>query len=232
MQLAADNIQVIGASSGSGGGGSVDATTIAQTGDLKPRYGVGTLTGWVRCNGRTIGSSISGGTELADASALALFQYLWATDPNLVVVGGRGATSLADWNANKQMTLPDAKGTVLAGLDGMGGAAAGRLTAAYFGANGDLLGARGGLENNLLDVTKMPAHSHPVIDPKHSHTPFIGGNFLIVGSTDGGNFAAGPKGIGSGSSAEKTNISIDNTGGGQAHANVQPTMVVTIYIKL
>src|SRR6478609_4165166 len=56
VQIVADNVQVIGPSSGGGGGGgAIDATTIYQTGDLKPRYGTGAHTGWVRANGLTIG---------------------------------------------------------------------------------------------------------------------------------------------------------------------------------
>ena len=133
VQLSADNIQVIGASSGGGGGGgSVDATTIFQTGDIKKRYGVGIHTGWVRANARTIGNSLSSATELADPSAQALFIYLWGVDPNLVVIGGRGSTGLADWNAGKQMTLPDGRGTAFAGMDDMGNTAAGRLTTKLF----------------------------------------------------------------------------------------------------
>jgi hypothetical protein len=51
-----DNIQVIGPSGGGGGGGTVDPTTILATGDMKVAYGTGILTGFVRANGRTIGS--------------------------------------------------------------------------------------------------------------------------------------------------------------------------------
>ncbi len=72
-QLAADGILVIGAASGGGGGSPVDATTVLQTGDIKVRYGTGVHTGWVRANGRTIGSATSGATERANADAEALF---------------------------------------------------------------------------------------------------------------------------------------------------------------
>src|SRR5690242_639511 len=50
QQLVADNILVVGPSSGSGGGGTVDATTVLATGDLKVKYGTGTLSGFVRAN--------------------------------------------------------------------------------------------------------------------------------------------------------------------------------------
>jgi microcystin-dependent protein len=251
VQLSADNIQVIGASSGGGGGGgSVDATTIFQTGDLKKRYGVGIHTGWVRANGRTIGNSLSSATELADPSAQALFIYLWGVDVNLVVIGGRGSTGLADWNAGKQMTLPDGKGTVFAGMDDMGGTAAGRLTSAYFGANATVLGARGGVQSNTLALAQLAAHNHQafIFDPGHNHNFVRDGsavpsiNYAEVtsqGSPGSGNTLTGSHSLSI--QAAVTGIRVwDNTsldvvypnGGGQPHNNTQPTMVVTFYLKL
>src|SRR4030095_1292395 len=53
----ADGILVVGASSGGGGGSPVDPTTVLQTGWLQPIYGTGVVTGFVRANGRTIGSA-------------------------------------------------------------------------------------------------------------------------------------------------------------------------------
>jgi hypothetical protein len=102
-----DNILVIGASSGGGGGSPVDPTTIFQTGQIIPMYGTGILSGFVRANGRTIGSSTSGATERANADTQALFVYLWGADVNLAVSGGRGASGAADFAANKTITLPD-----------------------------------------------------------------------------------------------------------------------------
>src|SRR6185369_2932708 len=97
--ISADNLLVVGASSGSGGRVAVDATTVLQTGDVKHRYGTGTHTGWVRTNGRTIGSATSGATERANSDCQALFEYLWGADSNLSVSTGRGATATADWSA-------------------------------------------------------------------------------------------------------------------------------------
>ncbi|MCK1465713.1 hypothetical protein IVB34_47370 [Bradyrhizobium sp. 2] len=89
-QVVADNIQVVGPSGGGGGGGTVDPTTILATGDVKVAYGTGILSGFVRANGRTIGSATSGATERANSDVQALFVYLWAADANLSVSGGRG----------------------------------------------------------------------------------------------------------------------------------------------
>lgn len=239
VQLSADNCQVIGASSGGGGGGAIDATTIAQTGDIKKRYGLGSHTGWVRCNGNSIGSSVSGATERANADAQALFQYLWGIDANLAVSGGRGGTSLADWNANKQIALPDGRGTSFVGMDDMGATSAGRLTATYFGTAATVLGARGGSESNTLAASQIPAHSHPntLSDPGHVH-PF---NFNVAVISPGGSWGAAPPAIQTtisstaSSGINGTGITItnaNNTAGGGAHNNVPPSMVITFYIKL
>lgn len=152
----------------------------------------GVLTGWVRKNGRTIGSASSGATELADSSARRLFELLWG-DPTLTVSGGRGANAAADWAAGKTLALPDARGRVQAGLDDMGAPAAGRLTATYFGQNGTVLGAAGGLQSAALATANLPPigytpagslsialtnppHGHGVSDPGHGHTVFDPGH--------------------------------------------------------
>ena len=98
----------------------------------------------MRLNGRTIGSATSGATERANTDTQALFEYLWQNDSALAVSTGRGASSSADWAANKTIALPDGRGRVLAALDDMGSTAAGRLTSSYFGASGTTLGAVGG----------------------------------------------------------------------------------------
>lgn len=159
-QISADNILVIGASSGEGGGGSVDPTTVLQTGMLAVWYGTGVRSGFVRANGRSIGSATSGATELAHSSAQALFLDLYDEDTNLAVSGGRGGLSAADaWAANKNIALPDWRGRAIAGLDDMGNSAAGRLTATYFGTAATVLGAAGGAESKAIVTANLPPYT-------------------------------------------------------------------------
>jgi hypothetical protein len=125
VQVAADNLLVIGASSGSGSPPSVDATTIFQTGDVMWLDVEGTRAGWVRDNGRTIGSATSGATERANADTEPLYSFLWSTYSNTIcpVATGRGANAAADFAANKAIGLPNKQGMVPGGLDGMGATA-------------------------------------------------------------------------------------------------------------
>lgn len=234
QQLVADNVLVVGPSSGSGGGGSVDATTVLATGDIKVKYGTGTLSGFVRANGRTLGSATSGATERANADTQALFEYLWGADANLAVSGGRGSSANDDWSANKTIALPDLRGRVIAGMDDMGNSAASRLTSGNSGFSTTALGAAGGVEVITLSTAQIPSHTHAntLTDPGHAHTYTAPGQ-SPTGVTGGGSGGAIVAGDASTASAV-TGISINNVsaGSGGAHGNVQPVMVMTFYIKL
>lgn len=237
QQIVADNILVVGPSSGSGGGGSVDATTVLATGDVKVRYGTGSLSGFVRCNGRTIGSATSGASERANADAQALFEYLWGADSNLSVSTGRGASANADWSANKTITLPDCRGRVIAGLDGMGNSVASRLgSGAGFGSTPDVLGTSGGSETHTITTAQLPPYT-----PSGSVSTSTTVNIPMQGNASG---TSVPNKVYYGKNdtaanvlpAEATSSStfIGNAQGGTsaAHNNTQPTILMTVYVKL
>jgi hypothetical protein len=228
--LSQDNILVIGPSSGGGGGGTVDPTTIAATGDVKAAYGTGTLTGWVRMNGRTVGSSTSGATERANADTQALFQYLWVTDANLAVSGGRGVSAAADWAANKTIALPDARGRGISGLDDMGNTAAGTLTLTYAGCTPTTVGSRCGNQSHTQTVAEMASHNHGVSDPGHVHS------FTAVQNSAGGLVSGGTGSplnpAASNTASAFTGIGIQSNGGGNPMSVLSPNILMTIYLKL
>jgi len=112
-----------------------DPNAVLKTGDVIWSFGTGTRAGFARLNGGTIGSAASGATEVAvgvasnqtqpQGSAYALFVKLWSEAPSLPVYSGgvqvaRGATANSDWDQNRQLAMPDARGRALFGLDDMG----------------------------------------------------------------------------------------------------------------
>lgn len=226
-----DGVPIIGPAGGGGGGGDnpVDPNSVFKTGDLKERYDTDALAGWVRINGRTIGSATSGGTERANSDTQALFEHLWNKDSALIVVGGRGASASADWLANKQITLPDGRGSTLVGLDTMGNIAANKIAAAV------ALGWTGGEEKHTLTTAEIPSHKHTgVTDVSggHLHQNPYGPSPSAGGTAGTGMFANG--GVSNTLAAGDHTHSFEtaNQGGGAAHNNVQPSLAVTIYIKL
>lgn len=121
------------------------AGTVAATGDIthhgQPIVPVGTVldyagaaepNGWLFCYGQAI----------SRATYSALFTALG------VVYGvGDGATTF---------NLPDLRGRVIAGQDDMGGTSANRLTNQSGGLDGDVLGAAGGAETHTLTTAQLP----------------------------------------------------------------------------
>ena len=243
-QVVADNVLVIGPSSGGGGGGSVDPTTILATGDMKIVYGTGSLAGFVRANGRTIGSATSGATERANADTQALFEYLWNTDPNLAVSGGRGANAAADWAANKTITLPDARNALIAGLGDMGNTDRGLFAGvAFTRGNSTTLGSTLGAGTTTLTPNLIPnitsfGNPNIVVNAPSgrlvSVSASVSGFFASAGS---GFFVPQGTGIWEGvttlSGFNSIGVSSTNTGGPSTTIpNVAPTILMTIYIKL
>jgi len=154
--IAADQLLVIGPSSGGSGGAGVDPATVLTTGDIKSRYGTGVLDGFVRCNGLTIGQTGSSATELAGLKAQALYEYLW-TFPNITLDSAvKGANATSDFGALKRLILPDLRGRTIAGMDDMGATAASRLTSTYWGASAITLGNVGGDEKHSLVLANLP----------------------------------------------------------------------------
>ena len=216
-----------------------------QTGDIKMRWSVTAPTGWVRANGRTIGSVSSGATERANADTEALFLLLWP-DTSLAVSGSRGGTAAGDWSANKTIALPDFRGRVPVGPDSFGNSAAGRITDAVLGADSDTLGLAGGAQQHTLVTGELPAHTHGSI-PTTAVVPRDGwGTFGgTLGTAQSGRLLVGSGSVELGENLEAVNASggdrtvtlsgatsSGSTGSGTAHNNLQPSLVVPYFIKL
>lgn len=219
--------------------GDTAAEFLFQTGDIKMAWRSAAPDGYVRLNGRTIGSATSGATERANADCEDLFVFLWEQDANLSVSGGRGATSAGDWAAAKTIALPDWRGRAPVGLDGMGNTVAGRITDALTdGGDADALGETAGEATHVLVEGELAPHTHvaTVTDPGHTHTPNAGARVLAtpVASTTFASLGGGLTETTLALEDAETGITVANssTGSGTAHNNLQPSVLVPFFIKL
>lgn len=130
--------------------------------------------------------------------------------------------------------LPDLRGRVPAGVDNMGGGAAGRLTNAGFLNSANTLGNVGGLETETLTVPQLPAHRHGINLTgvgAHSHGITIYQDTITAGS---GGSAAIRSPTGGTTDSQTINITgqvTDYVGSDTAHPNVQPTLLLNFIIK-
>ena len=138
-------------------------------------------------------------------------------------------TTYGAGNGSTTFNLPDCRGRVTAGKDDMGGTAAGRLNGAGT-INGNTLGAIGGSQTVALTAAQNGPHLHGVNDPGHGHTyvrpNVIGTNANIGPTTMSANIFSTQ------TSSATTGITIQSSGEGAAHVNVQPTIIFNKIIKV
>jgi microcystin-dependent protein len=140
-------------------------------------------------------------------------------------------TTYGNGDGSTTFNLPDKTGRVSA----MREATATRLTSTYFGGDSTQLGSVGtSSEKHTLAPSEIPAHSHPntLNDPGHLHT-FQQGQ--TINGYSGGGGTALQFNLGANTSANTTGITINNannTGGGNPHAIVQPTIVCNYIIRI
>lgn len=177
----------------------------------------------------------TGATIVSVDSATQITMSAAAT--NTATGGAVTAFPYGNGDGSTTFTLPDARGTVAAGRDNMGGTAASKLTTAGSGVNGLKLNTVAGAQNITLDATQIPAHTHPnsLNDPGHTHS-LQSGLYVFNGGPVGLTGGAQPGGTTANTStgSATTGITITNaanTGGGGAHANVQPTRIRNVIIK-
>jgi hypothetical protein len=162
---------------------------LVRTGMIHAEFVGAPKIGYVRLNGLTIGDADSQATEMHHADAKALFIHLWSNvpEPMCKVLPARGENPDIDWANHKQLTLPDMRGSLFAGLDDMGNTAAGRFGGLTFIEGGPTTpGSYIGGNIQSLEIHHIPAHTHtgttntvPALTAvEHDHT-------LVGGSTSG-----------------------------------------------
>ncbi|HVO33129.1 MAG TPA: tail fiber protein, partial [Elusimicrobiota bacterium] len=100
------------------------------------------------------------------------------------------------------------------------------------------LGTTTGEEMHTLSVGEIPAHSHTVDDNGHTHSMVAPNSKGVLAVQNGGpdqGLSGGGPGGGSWAMTDTqratTGITLENTGGGQPHNNMQPSAVVNFIIK-
>lgn len=158
-----------------------------------------------------IASSAPGGWLLCDGSAISRTTYS--------ILFGIIGTTYGVGNGTTTFNLPDMRGRVPVGY-GTGSGLTARV-----------LAATGGEETHVLTTDEMPSHSHNITDPGHSHSYVNNTNNQDTDNAFGTQTAADDSDLGATTGTSTTGITINNSGGGQAHNNMQPFIVLNYIIK-
>lgn len=187
----------------------------------------------------TIGNAGSGASNRANADQINLFTLLWNNwaDAQAPVSGGRGASAAADFAALKTIAVPDLRGRVVAGLDNMGGSAAGRLSSASMSPDATTMGAVGGIETKAL-----ASGSTSGLLSISGSTSDVAGIVIHVPGTFQGNFGGGGSNVfgvpsfGINVSPFSGTLGVSGTAGGSLTVSgntvvVQPAILMSKIIK-
>jgi len=119
--------------------------SLPRTGDIRMGLNSFSPFGWVPMNDGSIGSAASAATTRANIDTFPLFDLIWnaVPDANAPVSGGRGASSIADFVANKTLTLTLQTGRVIAGISST-----------------HLIGTTGGADTHVNTLSELAAHTH------------------------------------------------------------------------
>lgn len=155
---------------------------------------------WIVAAGQTIGRG--GNMPLFKGEQFKrLYMALWPHYP----VAGKTGSALADWDANRALTLPDLRGRTIISA-GQGTNLSNRTIAQTLGA-----------ETHILNLGEMPSHSH-------GGASGAGAFFMSPGS--GGSFTLSS----TAGAMHRTATTTGSAGLGQAHNNMQPSIVACTVI--
>jgi microcystin-dependent protein len=229
------------------------------TGDCKLTFKTTADSSWVMMNDGTIGDALSSATTRANADCEDLFTLFWNNISNswAAVSGGRGANAAADWAAHKTIALPKELGRSIL-IAGAGSGLTNRALGEIGGAETVVLDTTAIPSHTHTGTTNAETgtHTHAVIGTTgtenvsaHTHTYTApSGSVSVAGP--GGNVAVNTTTTGTTSAPSGShdhNLAITSgvnstshthaftsgaTGGGGAHANMQPWSAMNIMVKL
>lgn len=120
---------------------------IVPTGAVWSYSGKEAPNGFLLYDGKTLGNDDSE-ADFKGQAYKALYLHQWENLDYVVIAGGKGMTALADWEAGKKLTLPDARRKMIVGAD---------YTDNILDRQ---LGMTGGEEEHKLTIHEMPPHTH------------------------------------------------------------------------
>lgn len=133
-------------------------------------------------------------------------------------------TSYGTGDGSTTFNVIDKRGRTGVGKDNMGGSAANRMTSAGSGVDGATLGAVGGAQTHTLATGELTTHGHTQDAHLHASYDLQAGS----GVASGANLAfANPSGV----NTQNTTAANQNTGGGGAHNNTQPSVICNYWVK-
>ena len=143
------------------------------------------------------------------------------------------STTYGTGDGSTTFNVPDLRGRVIAGYDSMGGSSANRLTNQSGGVEGDTIGAVGGAETHTLTEAQLAAHTHTasVTDPGHTHN-YDQAQYTFASTNNATQVATSNSATATSSATTGITVSNANTGGGGAHNNVQPTIILPYIMRV
>lgn len=134
-------------------------------------------------------------------------------------------TNAGAGDGSTTFNLPDYRGRVPAGRENMVSPATTRLNTM----SSSTLGASGGAQTHTLTEAQLAAHDHPVTDPGHTHSE---SKAQLTATASSGFTVDLTRPVSGTTGSATTGVTVGNAGGGEAHNNIQPTLICNKIIRV